>query len=167
MVPATPHCRYQASLESVINSSGIHTLSPSERTTAEILFYVIISYYELHDTEYTSIPYRGYKRATLLRMVYQYAPSSDGRDNILRYSLEAMFAGLQADRSGILDFPAILAALNDFEDKTELAKIEVAKNVMELADDLVDNFFLPCKLLSAIFSVNFLTLVHNSESYVC
>jgi hypothetical protein len=44
------------------------------------------------------------------------------------------------------DFSLALASLDDFEGRSASEKNQILKRAQELADHLVDCFFLPCKL---------------------
>jgi len=94
------------------------------------------------------IPDRKYQRGKLLKLVYDYATSDLGRDNILRYFLTSMTARPEQNPT-TQDFSHVLATLDDFEDRSASEKNEVVEKAKALADHLVDYFFLPRGLLSA------------------
>ena len=89
---AQPHHRHQASLESVLDfSSTTASLSADERSQATLIFHRIINYCSSHELLNTSGDAgRKYGRAKLVRLLYEYAISDAGRDNILRYFLASM-----------------------------------------------------------------------------
>jgi hypothetical protein len=148
---ATPLHRHQASLESVIDPLAMPPLSPSERTQAVSIFLTIIEHCNSYEISYKLHPERKYKRGTLLKLVYDHAISDLGRDNILRYFLTSMTAGLEENPSAQPKFSYVLAALGNFEGRSALEKKEVVGKAKDLADHLVDSFFLPCELSSAIY----------------
>jgi len=88
-----------------------------------------------------------YKRARLLQLVYDHVISDLGRDNILRYFLTAMTTPL--GENPITDFSHVLAILADFGDRNTSEKDEIMERVKELADHLVEGFFLPSKFIAA------------------
>jgi len=52
-------------------------------------------------------------------------------------------------------FSHVLVALSNFEDRSAIEKNEVIGKAKDLADHLIDSFFLPCKLSSAIYILIF------------
>ena len=62
---------------------------------------------------------RKYERAKLVKLVYEYAISDTGRDNILRYFLDSIVM----ESTEVEDFPHILATLADF-DNLDISKKE-------------------------------------------
>jgi hypothetical protein len=54
-------------------------------------------------------------------------------------------ASLKEGTGSSQGFSCIIADLAEFEEKSKQEKDQIAQTVQELADDLVDYFFLPCK----------------------
>jgi len=140
---AQPHHRHQVSLESVLDfSSTTASLSADERSQATLIFHRIINYCSSHELLNTSGDAgRKYGRAKLVKLVYEYAISDVGRDNILRYFLASMVM----ESTEVEGFPHILATLIDFDNLDISKKESIIKRVRDFADHLVDGFFLPCK----------------------
>ncbi len=151
---ATPLHRHQAFLESVIDPLAMPPLSPSERTQAVSTFLTIIEHCNSDEISCKLQSDRKYKRGTLLKLVYDYAISDLGRDNILRYFLTLMTARPEENPSA-QQFSYVLVTLSNFEDKSATEKSEVVEKAKDLADHLVDNFFLPRELSSAIYILIF------------
>jgi hypothetical protein len=78
--------------------------------------------------------------------VHEYAISDRGRDNILEYFL-TIIASLEESPGPSQDLSRVLADLAGFEKKSEQEKDQIAQRVQELADHLVDYFFLPCEFV--------------------
>jgi hypothetical protein len=78
--------------------------------------------------------------------VHEYAISDRGRDNILEYFL-TIIASLEESPGPSQDLSRVLADLAGFEEKSEQEKDQIAQRVQELADHLVDYFFLPCEFV--------------------
>lgn len=150
MVP--PLLRHQVSLESVIDLLATPPLSSDERTEARSIFEHIIKHYESYERSNTLTPPRKYKRERLLQLVYDHAISDHGRDNILRYFLLSMTTTADESPSNSQDFSHVLASLTDFKDRNTSEKDKVVQRVQELADHLVDGFFLPRKFV-ALYSL--------------
>ena len=144
---AKPLHRHQSSLESVIDPLAV-PLSFNERTRAAAIFSTIIEHCNSYEISYKLHPDRKYQRGKLLKLVYDYATSDLGRDNILRYFLTSMTARPEQNPT-TQDFSHVLATLDDFEDRSASEKNEVVEKAKDLADHLVDYFFLPRGLLSA------------------
>ena len=124
---AQPHHRHQVSLESVLDFSSITaSLSADERSQATLIFHRIISYCTSHELLNTSGDVgRKYGRAKLVKLVYEYAISDAGRDNILRYFLASMVM----ESTEVEDFPHILATLADFDNLDISKKESIIKRV--------------------------------------
>jgi hypothetical protein len=140
---AQPLHRHQASLESVIDPSATPPLSPDERTQALSIFQHIIKHFNSYELLTTLIPKRKYERGKLLKLVYDYAISDHGRDNILRYFLTTMTTLSEEIPYTEQNFSRVLAGLADFKDRSALEKDKIVQRVQELADHLIDGFFLP------------------------
>jgi hypothetical protein len=147
---ATPLHRHQASLESVIDPLAM-PLASSERTEAVSIFSTIIEHCNSYEISHTLYPDRKYKRSILLKLVYEHAISDLGRDNILRYFLTSMTTHLEENPSAQQNFSVVLTDLGNFEAWSLSEKTEVVEKVKDLADHLVDSFFLPCELPSATY----------------
>jgi hypothetical protein len=104
-------------------------LEPAQRDRATRIFNQIVNHYEPLQTKNGP-----YKRITLVRVTYEYAPS---QDNFLRY----FFLDMERD----LDFSQALSLFADFDGWDIQRKNELALRLSAFADFLVDNFFLPCK----------------------
>src|SRR5436305_3547385 len=140
---AYPHHRHQVSLESVLDFSSTTTsLSANERSQATLIFHRIIDYCSSHELlNISGDAGRRYGRAKLVKLVYEYAISDAGRDNILRYFLASMVM----ESTEVEGFPHVLANLIDFDDLDISKKNSIMERVRDFADNLVDGFFLPCK----------------------
>jgi hypothetical protein len=75
--------------------------------------------------------------------VHEYAISDHGRDNILVYFLTTLLESPGPQHG----FSHVLADLAGFEEKSKQEKDQIAQRAQELADHLVDYFFLPCKFV--------------------
>jgi len=149
--------RHQASLESVIiDPSVTPRLSPNDKTRAESIFKHIVQYCETYELSNTLPPTRKYKRGRLLQLIYDHAISDHSQDNILSYFLSALTAVPEESSSNHQNFSRVLTSLSDFEDRNTLEKDAIVQRVQELADHLVDGFFLPRKLAFL------LSLIYNS-----
>jgi hypothetical protein len=137
--------RHQALLESVLNFSAKSLLSSSERIQASSACEKIIDYYDSYELSLPPVRQKSYNRGKLLQLVYKYAISDHGRDNILIYFLATISASPEESLRPLQDFSRILANLAGFEEKSEQEKDQTAQRAQELADHLVDYFFLPCK----------------------
>jgi hypothetical protein len=140
---AQPHHRHQVSLKSVLDFLSITaSLSADERSQATLIFYRIINYCSSHELLNTSDnAERKYRRAKLVKLIYEYVISNTGRDNILRYFL----ASIVIESTKIKKFPYILATLIDFDNLDISKKESIIKRVRDFADHLVNGFFLLCK----------------------
>jgi len=117
-----------------------------DRTQAAAIFQKIIKHCDSYELSHSLGSDREYKRGKLLKLVYDYALSDSGRDNVLRYFLTAITT-LPAENPSIeRDFSHVLASLEDFEEKSTQEKDQLLKGVQELADHLIDGFFLPSEL---------------------
>lgn len=143
-----PLLRYQASLESVLDFAVTSLLSSSERIQASSVFATIIDYYNSYERSLPPVRQKSYNRGKLLQLVYEYAISDHGQDNILVYFLVSISASPTESLGPLQEFSRVLANLVGFEDKSEEEKDQTAQRVQELADHLVDYFFLPFKGLS-------------------
>jgi hypothetical protein len=144
---AQPLHRHQRSLESVIDPSATAGLSPHERAQAVCIFQQIIKHCDSYELSHTLGPERKYKRGKLLQLVYEYAISDNGRDNILRYFLTAI-TPLEESLDTGKDLSHVLANLDDFEERSITEKDQILNRLQELADHLIDCFFLPSELPS-------------------
>ena len=143
-----PLHRHRWSLESVIDPSATAGLSPQERAQAVCVFQQIIKHCEAYELAHTLGPERKYKRGKLLQLVYDYTISDNGRDNILRYFLTTITALPEESLSTGKDFSHVLASLDDFEERSTTEKDQILNRIQELADHLIDCFFLPSELPS-------------------
>jgi hypothetical protein len=148
-----PHLRHQGSLESVLDLfPSILSLSSAERVDAVSAFTKIIAYYNSSEESLPG-PKRSYKRGKLLQLVYENAVPGGGQDKVLRYFLTVIAAPLidrnQSTAATDQEFSHALAGLVMFEDKSQQEKFQAAQKVQELADHLVDYFFLPCRFIKA------------------
>jgi len=84
-----------------------------------------------------------YNRGKLLWLVHEHAISDYARDNILVYFLTTLLESPGPPHG----FSDALADLAGFEEKSKEEKDQIAQRVQELADHLVDYFFLPCKFV--------------------
>jgi hypothetical protein len=142
---AEPLLRHQASLESVLDFAATSLLSSSERIQASSAFAKIIDYYNSYELSLPLVRKKPYNRGKLLQLVHEYAISDHGRDNILIYFLTTISASLEESPRPLQGFSRILAKLAGFEEKSEQEKDQTAQRAQELADHLVDYFFLPCE----------------------
>jgi hypothetical protein len=120
----------------------IDPLSPSERAQAISIFRIINSRLALEPLRSSTRRGKRYDQSLLLQLVLDHALSDSARDSILRYFLTAMAYSERA----IEGFPDVLEALDHFEDMSVTEKETVLQRAKGLADDLIVNFFLPCKL---------------------
>jgi len=134
-----PLC-HQSSLMSVIDLAP-SSLSNDDRIQAVAIFTDIIEYCKNHEMQNPLIPARPYQRGKLLQLIYDHVLNEPGRDNILRYFLSVM-ATIPQESSQ--DFSSILSSLVDFKDRNTSEKNKIVQRVQELADHIVDGFFLPC-----------------------
>jgi hypothetical protein len=141
---ARPLLHHQASLESTLDFAATSPFSSSERIQASSAFAKIIDYYNSYDLSLLPVRKKPYNRGKLLQLVYEYAISDDGRDKILAYFL-TIIASLEESSEPSQDLSRALVDLAGFEEKSEQEKDQIAQRVQELADHLVDYFFLPCK----------------------
>ena len=111
------------------SSEPFEPLEPAQRDIATRIFNQIVNHYEPLQTKNER-----YKRITLVRVTYEYAPS---QDNFLRY----FFLGIEKGS----DFSQALSLFADFDNWDTQQKNELASRLSAFADFLVDNFFLPCK----------------------
>jgi hypothetical protein len=154
---AQAHHRHQVSLESVIDfSNTAASLSTTERSQATLTFNRIINYSSSH--ELLKVPGdagRGYRRAKLIKLVYDHAISDVGRDNILRYFLTC----LVTDLIKLEEFPRVLSDLIDFDDWNKFKKGSLVERVRNFADYLVNDFFI---LRKSSFSKVYLAITDAS-----
>lgn len=148
--------RHQVSLESVIDPLATPPLSSYDRARSQLIFQHIVQYCESYELLNIITSTRQYKRGRLLQLVYDHVISDHGRDNILRYFLSTMTAIPEENSPNNQDFSHVLSSLSDFKDRNTLEKDGIVQRVQELADHLVDSFFLPRKLSAP------LSLIHNS-----
>jgi hypothetical protein len=141
---ARPLLHHQASLESTLDFAATSPFSSSERIQASSAFAKIIDYYNSYDLSLLPVRKKPYNRGKLLQLVYEYAISDDGQDKILAYFL-TIIASLEESSEPSQDLSRALVDLAGFEEKSEQEKDQIAQRVQELADHLVDYFFLPCK----------------------
>jgi hypothetical protein len=143
---AQPLLRHQALLESILDFAATSPLSSSERIQASSAFAKIIDYYNSYELSLSPYPKKPYNRGKLLQLVHEYTISDHGRDNILEYFL-TIIASLEESSGPLQDLSRVLADLAGFEEKSKQEKDQIAQRVQELADQLVDYFFLPCEFV--------------------
>jgi hypothetical protein len=143
---ARPLLHHQASLESTLDFAATSPFSSSERIQASSAFAKIIDYYNSYELSLSPDRKKPYNRGKFLQLVHEYAISDRGRDNILEYFL-TIIASLEESPGPSQDLSRVLADLAGFEKKSEQEKDQIAQRVQELADHLVDYFFLPCEFV--------------------
>ena len=119
------HHRHQASLEGFLDFSNPRTLSADQRERASRKFYEIVDYFD----EPGSTRGASYNRPRLIRLTYEYALSDESRDLLLQTFFHSIGLNFDDDDEGFL-----LAG-----DGGE----ELRSSVLEFADYLMDNFYLP------------------------
>jgi hypothetical protein len=83
-----------------------------------------------------------YDWVDLLQLILDYSVSEAGRDSFLRYILTSAVGGV-----GRWDSPAdgVLSLLADFKTWSESRKDEAGVRLQEVADNLLNHFFIHCK----------------------
>lgn len=152
------------SLESVIDPLISPLLSSIDRTQALSIFEHIVQYCESYELLNTLTPIRKYKRGKLLQLVYDHAISDHGKDNILRYFLSTMTTRSEERSPSYQEFSHVLTSLSDFKDRNNLEKDKIVLRVQELADHLVDGFFIPRRLLFALTLIQFNTAKYSFQT---
>lgn len=140
---ASPLHRHRSSLESILDLSAVPRLHPDERTQAVSIFHKVISYCESYEAIQTLGKGRKYKRGRLLQLVYGHVISEHGRDNVLVYFLTTLTTSPYESVASDKDFPQVLDKLANFETRSEEQKNQLLNRLQELADHIVDCFFLP------------------------
>ncbi|KAH0537051.1 hypothetical protein FGG08_006121 [Glutinoglossum americanum] len=137
-IPPSPHHRHQRSLESVLDFKHIPLTAP-ERTRAEKIFHRCLE----ASAPITDgpLPFNGVK---LLKFSLQYNPSEQGIDNFLNYTLRNYDEDPNPDPG--LPFSQVLDHLDQTLSTWSSPPPEwVASRTAELADLLMNSFFLPLK----------------------
>jgi hypothetical protein len=143
---ARPLLRHQASLQSILDFAATSPLSAAERIEASSTFARVIDYYSSYELSLPTVQKKSYNRGKLLQLVVEYAISENGRDRILEYFL-TIIASLGESSGPLQGLSRVLADLAGFKEKSKQEKDQIAHRVQELADHLVDYFFLPCKFV--------------------
>lgn len=137
-VQPSPLHRHQSSLEGIINFSPEESLDDDQRARAAHQFYHIVGHFESQSSpENRRQRDATYSRPLLLRYTYEYMRSQQSRDVFLR----AFFQSIQ------LPLDEVEVDLRNEEVETSLRSA-----LVDFADYLLDNFFLPCMLLIALNS---------------
>ncbi|KAK3370910.1 hypothetical protein B0T24DRAFT_302981 [Lasiosphaeria ovina] len=124
----SPHHRHQSSLEGVIYFTPGPALEIGELIRAKQIFYRIIDHFQgLNESRNSH-----YNRTLLVRLTYEYARSEESQDIFLRGFFQAM------------TLPIDIESDLDFENSEEDLRLALFCFV----DYLVDNFFLPLRVLS-------------------
>jgi hypothetical protein len=125
---ATPHLRYQSSLESVLDF-GVkhHQLDPASRALARSRFYAIVDHFSNLPRDPVN---QGYSRELLARYTHDYSLSDLSRDLFLRPFLTHFSLSIKGDD----DFD-----IQDIQDATTEAKLRTL--LAEFSDHLLYNFF--------------------------
>ncbi len=132
-----PLLRHQESLETTLDFAA-SPFSSDQRIQGWSAFAKIIEYYNSYARSLPPNP-KKYNRGKLLELIRRYAISDRGRDSILTYYLTAI--GSSEDLS------LVLTDLAGFEKKSKQEKDQIAQRVHDLAGNIVDYFFLPCKFV--------------------
>ena len=130
MQPATPHHRHQSSLEGIIDFSKRSPLTAEQYRRARRRFDQLISHFDAADGAPSSS--EGYDRVKLVRLTYEYARSEESQGNFLRAFFES--ANIPIDGDDDVDLSAA--------DRRD----ELRGSLINFADYLFENFFLPCML---------------------
>jgi hypothetical protein len=129
--PALPHHRHQSSLEGLIDFSAKPPLSEDEHDQAKRKFYHVVEHFEVDENgQPSSNRSRQYNPPKLIRYTYEYARSPLSKDNFL----QAFFKILELSIDGDEDID-LSGALEE----------QIRSSLFGFADDLINNFFLPCK----------------------
>jgi hypothetical protein len=130
---ASPLHRHQSSLEKIIDFSTQPPLSNRAKvktTLSQLLAYC----------SRTAEP-RKYNWVSLLELVQEYSISELGLDNFLRYIFTSILGDEPEQRIDLVD---ISTKFDNFDDWDEIHKDRISKCLQEIADNLVNCFFLPC-----------------------
>ncbi|KAK2737831.1 hypothetical protein FQN57_007389 [Myotisia sp. PD_48] len=123
------HHRHRASLEHIIYFSPTQELSVDQRRRARSLFYNVVNHFSDLDDDASN---RDYKRALLLRYTLEYSRSEISQDTFLR----AFFNSVELDS---------IDQEIDVDWNNKLLENSLRLKLIEFADFLLDNFFLPLK----------------------
>lgn len=130
-ITSSPHFRHQSSLEGTLEEMlpCPEQFEPHQLKDAKNIFEQIIEYCEPTQTKNGS-----YKRVSLVRLTYEYAPSQDK-------FLYHFFKYIEEEST----FIDVLSHFANFRDWDIGQKNELASYTARFADFLIENFFLPCK----------------------
>ena len=120
----SPHHRHQTSLQGVFNLHTPHlALSSEQRQQAIRAFNAVIDVCEPLQNR------NPYKQVTLVRLTYEYARSEASRDNFLRFFFEHTQIPIDVTQNELV------------------SATDHGPRLIAFAELLLENFFLPCKLL--------------------
>lgn len=134
---ASPHHRHQVSLETTIDFGVPQPLDVQIRERATQIFYQIIDHFECSQKT------DQYKRITLLRATYEYAPSKDSF--ICHFFLHTGEVLNLIKRSNEPQLPQVLSYLSGFESMTNAEKDNIGITVAAFAELIFERLLLPCK----------------------
>ena len=128
------HHRHQASLEEILDFNLPPSLYPDQRDNAVKRFYQIIDRFDVVGRGEVISDNITFNRPRLVRLTYEYALSDRSRDMLLAAFFQSL--GLSLDEPSGAD-------VDHFSDEER-----IRSGVFSFAEYLMDNFFLPCKLIS-------------------
>ncbi|KAI1108036.1 hypothetical protein F5Y14DRAFT_137027 [Nemania sp. NC0429] len=131
MSRSSPLHRHQLSLDGVIDFiADVEPLKSRQRAHAQHRFYRIVNHFD-PDTNDDALTQ--YSPPRLVRLTYQHALSEQSRDHFLRAFFLALALSIEDEQ--------------EVEDDPEELRLPLNR----FADYLMDNLFLPCKLLPSVF----------------
>lgn len=126
---SAPHHRHQSSLEGLIDLNHRAPLTANQRACARAKFSRIVT--RLEATTSSDGPYN---RPVLVRLTYEYARSEESKDNFLRAFFQAMALSIDDEQENLC-----------LDENRELEE-ELRSALVQFAEYLLDNFFLPLNL---------------------
>jgi hypothetical protein len=129
-MPPKPLHRHQSSLEGILDFSSQPPLDPIRHEAAARLFNKLIDCFDTLPADNDD-----YSRVILVRLTYEYARTDESKGNFLR----AFF-----DSAGIPIVNTFNGEEVDLADEDQRAALH--NSILNFADYLFENFFLPCRI---------------------
>ncbi len=128
----SPHLRHQSSLETILDLSSSRPvlLEASLHARAQDKFNLIVSHFE---TVAAAVPTAHYNRPALVRLTYEYSRSDLSKDMFLRAFFDYMKLSMDGQDVDLTDF---------------MIEADVRFHLLEFANYLFSNFFLPSRALT-------------------